>query len=104
MPNKTNCCTSACAASALRLHYSIARLDSKDLTYWLSVVAVCAIPEIAALLICGAFPTFPLFVKFLRHDICGKSGYMVTNSGKDSSDTPSKAIILTNRQTEVTPV
>ncbi|XP_014555757.1 hypothetical protein COCVIDRAFT_38473 [Bipolaris victoriae FI3] len=89
----------ACVSSAVRLHYTILHLDSKDNTYWLAILAVCAIIEISALLLCGAFPTFPHFAKWLGYGFKWQStGYTVTNSGKDSRSNQSDTINLTDRQ------
>ncbi|USP79422.1 hypothetical protein yc1106_06696 [Curvularia clavata] len=88
----------ACIGSAFRLHYTLKHLASDDHTYWLAIVAICAIIEISALLLCGAFPTFPHFSRYLGYGFKLKSiGYTVTNSGKDSREAPSESINLTTR-------
>jgi hypothetical protein len=42
-------------------------------------------PEIAALLLCGSFPTFPRFYKYLRYELREKSGYSNTGYSKTGS-------------------
>jgi hypothetical protein len=71
----TNNLIRAVAASALRLYYSIDRLASSDYTYWIAVVATCAISEIAAVLLCGCFPTLPRFYEWIRNERNQGSGY-----------------------------
>ncbi|KAJ8107083.1 hypothetical protein OPT61_g9108 [Boeremia exigua] len=58
----------ACGASALRLYYSSHEAKSDDKTYWLALVGLCGAVEIAMVILCGCFTSFPRFLKWARGD------------------------------------
>jgi hypothetical protein len=58
-----------------RLFYSVTEGNS-DYTYWLFIIATCAITEIATVTSCGCFPTFPRLYKFIRNKGQEESGYV----------------------------
>ena len=59
-------CSSASAISALRLYYSTREARSDDKSYWLAVVGLCGTVEIAMVILCGCFTSFPGFLRWAR--------------------------------------
>lgn len=62
---------SACGVSALRLYYSSHEANSNDKTYWLALVGLCGAVEIAMVILCGCFTSFPRFLKWMRNERTG---------------------------------
>ncbi|KAJ4986137.1 hypothetical protein SVAN01_08401 [Stagonosporopsis vannaccii] len=56
----------ACGASALRLYYSYREANSDDKSYWLALVGLCGSVEIAMVIMCGCFTSFPRFLKWVK--------------------------------------
>ncbi|KAF2646226.1 hypothetical protein P280DRAFT_544619 [Massarina eburnea CBS 473.64] len=77
----------ACVISALRLYYSVIRTRSEDFTYWLAVVGTCGLIELAIVVICGCFPTFPRFYTFIAKDSKMDSKYGSYGAGYARSNT-----------------
>lgn len=57
---------SACGASALRLYYSYREANSDDKSYWLALVGLCGSVEIAIVIMCGCFTSFPRLLKWAK--------------------------------------
>jgi hypothetical protein len=66
---------SACGVSALRLYYSSHEAKSNDKTYWLALVGLCGAVEIAMVILCGCFTSFPRFLKWVRDERTGSQRY-----------------------------
>lgn len=66
---------STCVISSLRLNFSVHESRSNDKTYWLAVVGLCGAVEVAMVILCGCFPTFPRFFKWVKEDGRGTMGH-----------------------------
>ncbi|KAF1357270.1 hypothetical protein EJ07DRAFT_167740 [Lizonia empirigonia] len=55
-----------CAVSAVRLYFSSKESKSDDKTYWLALVGLFGAVEIAMVILCGCFTSFPRFFKWRR--------------------------------------
>lgn len=66
---------SACGVSTLRLYYSSYEAKCADKTYWLALVGLCGAVEIAMVILCGCFTSFPRFLKWVRGERIGSQRY-----------------------------
>ncbi|KAH6625789.1 hypothetical protein C7974DRAFT_207391 [Boeremia exigua] len=79
---------SACGASVLRLYYSSQEAKSNDKTYWLALVGLWGAVEIAMVILCGCFISFPRFLKWVREttasQVYGSQRYKSRDYGSES--------------------
>lgn len=66
---------SACGVSCLRLYYSSHEAKSDDKTYWLALVGLCGAVEIAVVILCGCFTSFPRFLRWTKEQKAGSQRY-----------------------------
>lgn len=57
---------SACASSAIRLYYTIKLARSKDVTYYISIMGMWTLPEIASGILAMCLPVSPKFFRSLK--------------------------------------
>ena len=59
----------------MRLYFSSHESKSDDKTYWLALVGLCGAVEIAMVILCGCFISFPRFFKWVKGDGTGSLPY-----------------------------
>ena len=82
---------SACGIPALRLYYSSHEAKSNDKTYWLAKVGLWGAVEIAMVISCGCFTSFPRFLRWLRDERTGSGSRQYKKSYGYASETQSRS-------------
>jgi hypothetical protein len=82
---------SACGVSALRLYYSSHEAKSNDKTYWLALVGLCGAVEIAMVILCGCFTSFPRFLRWMRDERTGSGSRQYKKSYGYASENQSRS-------------
>jgi hypothetical protein len=67
----------------MRLIYTLRLIDSNDITYWATPAGMWSLAEFCTVILCGCFPTFPLFLNFLL----GKTKVSAKYSYRSASNT-----------------